>query len=183
MIFTVMFPVPLVLVMLSQGCFNMPEINTNTWSTRVVSVSAAAVLRQAHDSKTLSQAADYTNAESKAHVTHSSGFLDDQPDQKTAKASVSHSQLLKCGRCLTAQTYRSAMNLTQQDQKLDIVLRNQGVTDSAFQVSAKQIILNSLILRKTKTLLSIAVCFSSSHVFLWKALELFHGACFVSFCH
>lgn len=63
-------------------------------------MTATAVLRQAHDYKTLSQVADYTNAEFKAQVTHSSGFLDDQPDQSTAKASVSLSTSQKCGRCL-----------------------------------------------------------------------------------
>lgn len=75
------------------------------------------------------------------------------------------------------------MHLTQKDQKLDIVLRNLGATDSTFEVSAKNALnKNSSILRKTKTVLSIAACFSSSHVILWKDLA-FLGACFVSFSY
>lgn len=58
-------------------------------------LAALSVAEAAHDSKTLSQAAGCINAESKAHVTHSSGFLDDQPDQLTAKASVSRSELIR----------------------------------------------------------------------------------------
>lgn len=74
----------------------------------------------------------------KAHVKHSSGFLD---DQQTAKASVSLSLSLNLSEVWPlslSKTYRSAMHLTQQDQKLDIVLRNQGATDSTFEVSAKK---------------------------------------------
>lgn len=76
----------------------------------------------------------------KAHVKHSSGFLD---DQQTAKASVSLSLSLSLNLSEVwppslYKTYRSAMHLTQQDQKLDIVLRNQGATDSTFEVSAKK---------------------------------------------
>ncbi|KAK2867188.1 hypothetical protein Q8A67_025305 [Cirrhinus molitorella] len=104
-----MFPVAPVLLMLSQGCFNMPEINTKTGSTRVVLRPYQCPQRRS----------------SGRHMTP-------KPSVKQPITQMLSSRHISV---TAARTYRSAMHLTQQDQKRDIVLRNQGATDSTFEIS------------------------------------------------